>query len=191
MRGVVVSERKRLGSRSKDRRAFTGAADAAFAAGALRGEHNNERQIMKIQIHQCTIQKQNRNRAFTLVELMLVVTIIGILAALVIPRIIGRGEQSRIIATNADVMGGISTALNLYEVDNGVFPKSLQDLIQQPDDVRNWHGPYLGKLPVDPWGHPYIYCYPGKHNQNYFDLLSAGPDGREGTDDDVGNWQAG
>jgi general secretion pathway protein G len=144
---------------------------------------------MKIQIHQFTIQKQNRNRAFTLVEMLLVVTIIGILAALVIPRIVGRVEQSRITSTIADVMGGISTALNLYEVDNGVFPKSLQDLIRQPGDARNWRGPYLGKLPADPWGYPYIYYYPGKHNQKFFDLLSVGRDGKEGTDDDIGNWQ--
>ena len=106
---------------------------------------------MKIQIHQFTIQKQNRNRAFTLVEMLLVVTIIGILAALVIPKIIGRGEQARITSTIADVMGGISTALNLYEVDNGVFPKSLQDLLRQPGDTRNWHGPYLG-LKQAHWG---------------------------------------
>jgi general secretion pathway protein G len=145
--------------------------------------------MMKIQPHQLTVQKQNLNRAFTLVEMLLVVTIIGILAALVIPKIIGRGEQARVTSTTADVMGGISSALNLYEVDNGVFPKSLQDLIQQPGDARNWHGPYLGKLPVDVWQHPYIYYYPGKQNQNSFDLLSIGPDGKEGTDDDIGNWQ--
>ena len=144
---------------------------------------------MKIQVHPCTVQKQNRNRAFTLVELMLVVTIIGILAALVVPGLIGRSEQTRRTASIADVMGGITTALNLYEVDNGFFPKSLQDLVQQPADARNWHGPYLKKLPVDPWGNPYIYYYPGKHNQSSFDLLSVGPDGKEGTDDDVGNWQ--
>ncbi len=120
---------------------------------------------------------------------MLVVTIIGILAALVVPGLIGRSEQTRRTASIADVMGGITTALNLYEVDNGFFPKSLQDLVQQPADARNWHGPYLKKLPVDPWGNPYIYYYPGKHNQSSFDLLSVGPDGKEGTDDDVGNWQ--
>lgn len=133
-------------------------------------------------------RKQNRNRAFTLVELMLVVTIIGILAALVIPSLIGRSEQTRVTASIADVMGGITTALNLHEVDNGFFPKSLQDLVQEPADARNWHGPYLKKLPVDPWGNPCVYYYPGKHNQNSFDLLSAGPDGKEGTGDDIGNW---
>ena len=144
---------------------------------------------MKTRSHLFTVQIQNRNRAFTLVEILLVVTIIGILAALVIPKLIGRTEQSRIASANADVMGGISTALNVYEVDNGVFPKSLQDLIQQPADAKNWRGPYLGKLPVDAWGHPYVYHYPGKRNQNSFDLLSIGPDGQEGTDDDIGNWQ--
>jgi general secretion pathway protein G len=142
-----------------------------------------------MKIHQATLQEQNLNRAFTLVEMLLVVTIIGVLAALVIPRIIGRAEQSRIEKTNSDVLVGIPTALGLYEVDNGVFPKSLRDLIQQPGDARNWHGPYLGKLPVDSWGNAYIYGYPGKHNQNFFDLVSAGPDGKEGTDDDIGNWE--
>jgi len=144
---------------------------------------------MKTQSHHSITQKQNRTRAFTLVEMLLVVTIIGILAALVIPGLVGRTEQSRIAASNADVMGGISTALNLYEVDNGAFPKSLQDLVQEPADARNWHGPYLKKLPVDPWGNPYVYYYPGKHSPGSFDLLSVGRDGKEGTDDDIGNWQ--
>jgi len=144
---------------------------------------------MKTQSHPFTVQKQNWNRAFTLVEILLVVTIIGILAALVIPKIIGRVQQARMTSANADVMGGISTALNLYEVDNGVFPKNLQDLIQQPAEARNWRGPYLGKLPVDAWGQPYIYHNPGKQNQNSFDLLSSGPDEQEGTADDITNWQ--
>jgi general secretion pathway protein G len=127
-------------------------------------------------------------RAFTLVELMLVVTIIGILAALVIPRIAGKSEQARVTAAHADIYGGIKTALDSYEVDNGFYPKSLQELIQQPSNARNWHGPYLEQLPVDPWNDPYIYYYPGKHNPNSYDLLSVGPDAKEGTDDDIGNW---
>jgi general secretion pathway protein G len=129
-------------------------------------------------------------RAFTLVELMLVVTIIGILAALVIPKIAGKGEQARETAAHADIYGGIKTALDSFEVDNGFYPKSLQDLIQQPSNAKNWRGPYLdpATLPIDPWQNPYIYYFPGKHNPTGYDLLSMGPDGKEGTDDDIGNW---
>ncbi len=129
-------------------------------------------------------------RAFTLVELMLVVTIIGILAALVIPRIAGKGEEARIKAAYADIHGGIKSALDSYEVDNGFYPKSLQDLIQKPNNARNWRGPYLDPptLPIDPWSNPYIYYYPGKHNSSGYDLVSVGPDGKEGTDDDIVSW---
>jgi general secretion pathway protein G len=129
-----------------------------------------------------------RRRAFTLVEMLLVVTIIGILAALVIPRIAGTGERARQTAARADINGGIKSALGAYEVDNGFYPKSLQDLLQQPSNARNWHGPYLDKLPLDPWGNAYVYYYPGKHNPTGYDLLSIGPDQKEGTDDDIGNW---
>jgi general secretion pathway protein G len=143
---------------------------------------------MKIQIQNPKPETQKLRRAFTLVELMLVVTIIGILAALVIPKIVGRSEQARITAAYADVHGGIKTALDAYEVDNGFYPRSLQELITQPSNARNWHGPYLDSLPVDPWYNPYIYYFPGKHNPNSYDLLSMGTDGKEGTDDDIGNW---
>ena len=129
-------------------------------------------------------------RAFTLVELMLVVMIIGILAALVIPKISGQGERARVTAAHADIHGGIKTALDAYEVDNGFYPKSLQDLIQQPSNAKNWHGPYFDPpvLPKDPWQNLYIYYYPGKHNPTGYDLLSVGPDGKEGTDDDIVSW---
>ncbi len=126
--------------------------------------------------------------AFTLVELMLVVTIIGILAALVIPRITGRSAQARITAAHADIFGGIKTALDAYEVDNGHYPRSLEDLLKQPSDARNWHGPYLDNLPVDPWYRPYVYYFPGKHNPNSYDLLSLGESGKEGNDDNICNW---
>jgi general secretion pathway protein G len=144
---------------------------------------------IKIKINHRPVQKQKLSRAFTLVEMLLVVTIIGILAALVIPKIMGRSEQARMVAAHADINGGIKSALDAFEVDNGFYPKTLQDLLQQPNNAKNWHGPYLDKIPVDPWGNIYIYYYPGKHNQNAYDLLSVGPDGKEGTDDDIGNWQ--
>ena len=75
-------------------------------------------------------------------------------------------------------------------MDTGYFPKSLTNLIQQSSDITNWHGPYLDppKVPVDPWGDEYVYEFPGKHNTNGYDLSSAGPDGKRGNYDDIGNW---
>ena len=142
---------------------------------------------MKIQTHQNPVLPTKLRRAFTLVEMLLVVTIIGILAALVIPKIVGRSEQARTTAAHADI-SSIKTALDAFEVDNGFYPKSLTDLVQSPSNAKNWHGPYLDKVPTDPWGNNYVYYNPGKHNANSFDLLSIGPDAKEGTDDDVGNW---
>jgi general secretion pathway protein G len=144
---------------------------------------------MKMKIRKLTMQHQKSRSAFTLVEILLVVTIIGILAALVIPRIAGTGERARVTAAQADINGGIKSALGQYEVDNGFYPKSLNDLLVQPGNAKNWHGPYLDNLPVDPWGNKYIYYYPGKHTPGGYDLLSMGPDQKEGTDDDIGNWQ--
>ena len=94
------------------------------------------------------------------------------------------------MAARWDINSGIKAALDRFEVDNGNYPKSLQDLVQQPADAKNWHGPYFNppNLPIDPWGKPYIYEYPGKHNANGYDLFSAGPDGKAGTEDDIVNW---
>jgi general secretion pathway protein G len=143
---------------------------------------------MKIEIKKIAVQKSQLRRAFTLVEILLVVVIIGILAALVIPRIAGSSERARVTAATTDINGGIKAALGAYEVDNGFFPKGLQDLIMQPSNAKNWHGPYLDRLPSDPWGNPYIYYFPGKHAASSYDLLSTGPDAKEGTDDDVVSW---
>jgi len=126
-------------------------------------------------------------RAFTLVEMLLVVTIIGILAALVIPKIVGRSEQARQTAARADI-SAIKTSLDAFEVDNGFYPKSIQDLVSPPSNAKNWRGPYLEKLPEDPWGSHYVYYFPGKRNAGSYDLLSIGADSKEGTEDDVGNW---
>ncbi len=129
-----------------------------------------------------------RIHGFTLVEILLVVAIIGTLAALVIPRIAGTSEHAKEVAAAADIHGGIKTALDRYEIDNGSYPRSLNDLIQAPSDSKHWNGPYLDQLPTDPWGHPYVYYFPGKHNPSSYDLLSIGVDEKEGTDDDIGNW---
>ena len=142
---------------------------------------------MKIENKKVALRNTKLHRAFTLVEMLLVVTIIGILAALVIPKIVGRSEQARATAAHAD-LSSIKTALDAFEVDNGFYPKSIQDLVTAPGNAKNWHGPYLDKVPQDPWGNNYLYYFPGKHNSGSYDLLSVGPDGKEGTDDDVGNW---
>lgn len=142
---------------------------------------------MNTNIKATPVLKKQLRRAFTLVEMLLVVTIIGILAALVIPKIVGRSEQARATAAQADI-SSIKTALDAFEVDNGFYPKSIQDLVAAPSNAKNWHGPYLDKIPQDPWGNNYVYYFPGKHNTGSYDLLSVGPDGKEGTDDDVGNW---
>lgn len=145
---------------------------------------------MNLKTNQTGVYRRQSTRAFTLVEMMLVVVIIGILAALVIPKIAGKSEQARVTAALADIRGGIKSALDQYDVDNGHYPQSLNDLIQQPRDAKNWHGPYFDPptLPQDPWGNNYEYVYPGKHNPSGYDLWSDGPDSKSGTDDDIGNW---
>lgn len=135
-----------------------------------------------------------RTAAFTLIEIMLVVIIIGVLAALVVPNLAGRGEQAKVGAARADIDANISTALDLYEIDSGKYPTTelgLQALLVRPNtqESAKWHGPYLKKktLPKDPWGREYVYVFPGTHNTDSFDLSSLGPDGVESADDIV-NW---
>lgn len=137
-----------------------------------------------------SIDRRRAHHAFTLVELLLVLVILATLAAIVLPKFTGRTEQAKTTAAKTQI-ANISMALNAFEVDNGYFPRSgaLNALLEQPNDATNWRGPYLEKgIPVDPWNNAYIYEYPGKHNANGFDLMSAGPDSRAGTEDDVNNW---
>lgn len=129
-------------------------------------------------------------KGFTLIELMLVVIIIGALVAMVMPRLTGRTEQARTTAASADIQANIATALKLYELDNGGFPSTeegLNALLSKPASAQNWHGPYLEKRPIDPWGREYKYKSPGEHRQDY-DLYSLGKDGVESADD-VKNWE--
>ena len=141
-----------------------------------------------------TIQPSRRRptSGFTLVELLLVLVILGTLAAIVLPKFSGTSQRSRIVATQTQI-SAFATALEAYDVDMGSYPQGkngLQDLIQQPRDAQNWHGPYLGhdSIPKDQWGHDFIYECPGRHNPSSYDILSLGPDGQANTDDDICNW---
>jgi len=131
---------------------------------------------------------------FTLIELMLVVIIIGVLGAMVLPRLAGRSEQAKTAVAKTDINANISVALDLYELDNGRYPTTEQGLAAlavKPSDFAegsNWNGPYLKKEPKDPWGKSYQYKYPATHEGKDYDLYSLGLDGIE-SDDDVANWK--
>lgn len=127
-------------------------------------------------------------RGFTLIEMLLVLVILATLAAIVIPKFAGRSQQAKVTAAQSQI-AGFKLALNAFEVDNGYYPRDLIALFEQPSGATGWRGPYLEQdIPLDPWGNAYLYEYPGKRNPTGFDIMSMGPDGRVGGDDDITNW---
>ncbi len=147
-------------------------------------------------------QESERKRglsAFTLIELMVVIVILGILAAFVVPKLTKRPEDARVTKARIEI-SNIEQALELYYLDNGIYPSTEQGLgalVEKPqtgDVPQNWkEGGYLvkGRLSADPWGNPYVYVSPGIHNADY-DILSLGKDGQEGGEEydaDITNWE--
>jgi general secretion pathway protein G len=133
--------------------------------------------------------RRQKNRAFTLIELLLVMVILAVLAAVVIPNVAGYGEKAKRNGTIADI-AAFKGALKAFEVDNSRFPtteEGLTALVQAPADLTStWkQGGYLDKVPNDKYGHPYVYRYPGTINPQGFDIVSYGKDGQEGTEDDI------
>jgi len=137
----------------------------------------------------------SRQRGFTLLEVMVVVVILGILAALIVPKIISRPDDARVVAARQDI-ASVMQALKLYRLDNQRYPSTeqgLQALVVRPTTAPippDWKaGGYLDRLPKDPWGSPYQYLNPGLHGE--VDIVSFGSDGEpggEGNDADIGSW---
>ncbi len=133
--------------------------------------------------------------AFTLLEIMVVIVIIGILAALIVPKVISRPDEARVIAAKQDI-ASLMQALKLYRLDNQRYPtteQGLQALVAKPTSLpapRNWKsGGYLERLPKDPWGNPYQYLNPGEHEDiDVFSFAADAAPGGEGNDADIGSW---
>ncbi|WP_299009358.1 type II secretion system major pseudopilin GspG [uncultured Shewanella sp.] len=138
------------------------------------------------------MQKQNKQKGFTLLEVMVVIVILGILASMVVPNLMGNKDKADQQKAVSDIVA-LENALDMYKLDNSVYPtteQGLEALVQKPTispEPRNYRsGGYLKRLPQDPWRNDYMLLSPGEHGK--IDVFSAGPDGQAGTEDDIGNW---
>jgi general secretion pathway protein G len=140
-----------------------------------------------------SLNRRQSERGITLIEMLVVVTIIALFAALVAPRMLGQADKAKRTAAHAQV-NSFMTALGAYKLDTGNYPATeagLQALRVRPENVPQWAGPYLPQdIPMDPWAHPYLYKYPGDHGDEP-DVISLGADGQpggEGNDADIVSW---
>jgi general secretion pathway protein G len=140
-------------------------------------------------------QKRRRQAGITLIEMLVVVTIIALFAALVAPRMLRKSDTARVTAARAQI-NSFMTALGTYKLDTGLFPtteQGLQALRAKPEGVNSWQGPYLPQeIPADPWGRPYLYKYPGEHGDEP-DVISYGADGQPGGESintDIVSWKS-
>jgi general secretion pathway protein G len=139
-----------------------------------------------------------RPRGFTLIEIMVVIVIIGLLAAFIVPAVIGKVDEAKVSKTKGDIQA-LEAALSIFYLDNSKYPtteQGLKALVVPPNDpsIRHWKpGGYLDRVSKDPWGNDYQYAFPGQHGKAY-DVYSLGADGQpggEGINADIGNWNLG
>ena len=143
-----------------------------------------------------SLSRRGSTRGFTLIEILVVIVILGVLAALIVPNVIGRPDEARATVAKSDI-AAIMSALKLYRLDNQRYPTGEQGLAalvarpEQPPAPANWKpGGYLEKLPKDPWGRPYVYLNPGVRGE--VEVMSFGADGKAGgtgVDADIGSWE--
>ncbi|WP_298775195.1 type II secretion system major pseudopilin GspG [uncultured Shewanella sp.] len=138
------------------------------------------------------MQKRNKQKGFTLLEVMVVIVILGILASMVVPNLMGNKDKADQQKAVSDIVA-LENALDMYRLDNSIYPtteQGLEALVQKPTispEPRNYRPDgYLKRLPQDPWRNDYMLLSPGEHGK--IDVFSAGPDGQAGTEDDIGNW---
>lgn len=145
--------------------------------------------------HQTNNRRRRRQAGITLIEMLVVMTIIALFATLVAPQLLNQGDKAKVTKARADI-AGLKTALTMYKLDTGVFPtteQGLKALEIAPSTIKNWNGPYLrDALANDPWGNPYDYRFPGQRGLEP-DILSYGADGQPGGEDlnaDIVSWKA-
>ncbi|MCG9720280.1 type II secretion system major pseudopilin GspG [Shewanella sp. Isolate7] len=138
------------------------------------------------------MQARNKQKGFTLLEVMVVIVILGILASMVVPNLMGNKDKADIQKAVSDIVA-LENALDMYRLDNSVYPtteQGLEALVEKPTispEPRNYRADgYVKRLPQDPWRNDYLLLSPGE--QGKIDIFSAGPDGQPGTEDDIGNW---
>nr|WP_028863417.1 type II secretion system major pseudopilin GspG [Psychromonas aquimarina] len=138
------------------------------------------------------MKHNSKQKGFTLLEIMVVIVILGVLASMVVPNLMGNKDKADRQKVVSDVIA-LENALDMYKLDNGSYPSTeqgLEALVSEPSgspEPRNYREDgYIKRLPQDPWGNEYVLNSPGEHSK--IDVLSVGPDGEEGTDDDIGNW---
>ncbi len=140
--------------------------------------------------------RRRKALGFTLLEILLVVGLLALLAAFVVPNLTKQSENAKVNIARAAIgpNGQLSQCIKIFKENTGVYPEELKYLMEKPSDedvAKKWTGPYIEDESglQDPWGHEYQYNANGQHNEGRYDLWSNGPDGREGTDDDIVNWK--